>query len=485
MISIVVPALNEERYIGRCLNSLKDQDYAGEYEIIVVDNGSQDGTASVVREAGVRLVECPQRGVSYARQVGAEAAKGEIVVQADADTLYPRWWLKRIRSQFDRHPEAAAVAGPFIYERPPWWARTEYALRVVFNWLSYWVLKRPYIISGANFAFFRRYLLQIGGYQHNSYSADQYNISSRLSKCGRVVYDGRSWCATSNRSVSKPFYVIVSDFFQHLARFARHITRRRSAARAANERVGRLSAKTVLKIVIPAFLVGFLCYGYFVPASPVFGKVYGHATTPLKVIALTFDDGPNEPYTSEVLDILECENVHATFFVVGANVVLYPSTLKRMVSDGDVVGNHTYSHNANHALAFNAYKDIQHAENAIEDTIGLKPHLYRPPHGKKSPWELQAIKGEGYAEVLWSISTPELNQATPQKMAQDIVNKARPGGIILLHDGYGTLHGSGRALKTKTVAMLPQVIQGLKDKGYTLVTVPQLLNVPAYDQGAK
>src|SRR5512135_284782 len=115
MISIVIPALNEEKYIRECLESLQKQDYAGDYEILVVDNGSRDRTADTVREMQVRLVSCPKKGVSFARQAGAEAAAGEIIVQADADTVYPAWWLSRIAGQFRQHPEASAIAGTFIY----------------------------------------------------------------------------------------------------------------------------------------------------------------------------------------------------------------------------------------------------------------------------------------------------------------------------------------------------------------------------------
>src|ERR1039458_7310845 len=136
MISVVVPAFNEEKLIGACLVSLKNQDYKGNYEIVVVDNASRDNTARVARELGARVIFCAQKGVSYARQAGADAAEGEIVVQADADTLYPAWWLTRIQKQFDSHPKAVAVAGTFIYKSPPWWAHFEYFLRVFFNLLT-------------------------------------------------------------------------------------------------------------------------------------------------------------------------------------------------------------------------------------------------------------------------------------------------------------------------------------------------------------
>jgi peptidoglycan-N-acetylglucosamine deacetylase len=483
MISVVVPAFNEENYIRECLESLKNQDYAGDYEIIVVDNGCTDKTAQIVQDMGVRLVRCLKKGVSHARQAGSEASSAEIIVQADADTLYPRWWLSRIWEQFRGHPEAAAIAGTFIYSHPPWWAYAEYSLRVIFNYLSFWVLGRPFIISGANLAFYKKHLVKIGGYDQSAYSSDQFNISTRLSKVGKIIYDSRSWCATSNRSVAKPIYVIVRDFFRHLSYFARHILNRSkvpNSTRSGN--AWKVSRKTLIISLIGLILVGLLSYGYFIPASPIFGKVYVKGTAPGKVIALTFDDGPNEPYTSQILDFMEEQDIQATFFLVGANVELFPDTVRRMVADGDVIGNHTYSHNANHALEFNAYRDIQAAQQAIFEAAGVKPHLYRPPHGKKSPWELQAIKEEGYIEVLWSISTSELNGKSPASMADDIVKKARPGGIVLMHDGYGTLHGSGRALKESTLPMVKLVVDELKSQGYHFVTVPDLLNVSAYNK---
>jgi glycosyltransferase involved in cell wall biosynthesis len=182
MISIVIPAFNEEKLIRECLESLKKQDFTGAYEVIVVDNGSQDNTAKIASEMGVKVIACSRKGVSYARQSGAEIAKGEIIVQADADTIYPSWWLSHIQRQFSSHPKAIAVAGKFVYKNPPWWGFMEYFLRVTANLLSALILGRPLIISGANFAFRKKALMKIGGYDQNAYSSDQYDISTRLSQ---------------------------------------------------------------------------------------------------------------------------------------------------------------------------------------------------------------------------------------------------------------------------------------------------------------
>jgi glycosyltransferase involved in cell wall biosynthesis len=119
MISVVVPAYNESELIQTTLESLFKQDYKGDFEVVVVDNNSTDNTAEIARRLGVRVVFCSQKGVAHARQAGAEAAQGSIIVQADADTMYPEGWLSRIQSQFDRHPNAVAVAGTFILRTRP------------------------------------------------------------------------------------------------------------------------------------------------------------------------------------------------------------------------------------------------------------------------------------------------------------------------------------------------------------------------------
>jgi peptidoglycan/xylan/chitin deacetylase (PgdA/CDA1 family)/GT2 family glycosyltransferase len=486
MISVVIPAYNESKLIKASLESLFNQDYRGDFEVIVVDNNSRDNTAEIARRMGAKVVFCALKGVAYARQAGADAAVGPIIVQADADTLYPAWWLSRIQNQFDKHPHAVAVAGTFIYGNPPWWAFFEYFLRSFFGLLSALVSGRPLVISGANFAFKKAALVHIGGYHQEAYSSDQIDISSRLSQVGRIFYDWKSYCLTSNRSVTKPLGVIIIDFARHMSYFAKHAA---TIFAASNKRRFKkpvtLSNRTYFIFAITVILISFVCYGYFIPASPVFGKVYARSVTHDKVIALTFDDGPNEPYTSEILRVLEQYDVQATFFLVGLNVQLYPDTARQILAGGDVIGNHTFSHNANHALKLHPDKDIALAQEAIYTATGVEPHLYRPPHGKKTPWELGDVKQAGYVEVLWNISTSELGGNTPRFMADQIIAKAKPGGIILLHDGYGTFHNTPRSNKNTTVEMLPFIIEHLQAKGYSFVTIPELLNVPAYDRVAK
>jgi peptidoglycan/xylan/chitin deacetylase (PgdA/CDA1 family) len=234
-------------------------------------------------------------------------------------------------------------------------------------------------------------------------------------------------------------------------------------------------------LITPLILVGgFIMYGYFIPTSQVFGKVYFQGPVSPDEIALTFDDGPNDPYTSQILDVLEAYNVKATFFEIGKNVELYPQTSKRLLADGDVIGNHSYSHSANHALTLFGVNDMRRGEEAIYNALGVKPRLYRPPHGRLSPWEIHYVHAARMVEVTWNVETLELAGRSGAQEGQDIVKKALPGDIILLHDGYGTEHNDKHADKTATVEAVKIIIPQLLAKGYTFVTVPELLGVTPY-----
>ena len=128
---------------------------------------------------------------------------------------------------------------------------------------------------------------------------------------------------------------------------------------------------------------------------------------------------------------------------------------------------------------------MDRGEKAIYRVAGVDPHLYRAPHGKKTPWELFHARRDNLAAVNWNISTNELRTKDFETVARNIVNKTRPGGIIDLHDGYGNDHGTPQADKSLTVKALPVIIEGLRDKGYSFETIPELLNLPAYNAAAR
>jgi len=546
MISIVVPVLNEEGLLADCLKSLAAQDYAGEYEVVVVDNGSTDRSVSIAEALGARVIVCPiERDVAAARSYGARESRGEIVAQADADTVYPRDWLTRITAHF-ADPDVVAVAGAFVYRTPARWGGTEVFLRHVMNRGSTWAIGRPALVSGANFAFRKAVYQHTTGYDTGLYAPDQWGLANQLSKLGKVKYDGSLAVATSSRRRDKPTPLLFKLFCQNLYRgFSRALRERlargeptaegRKAWKAALQAaaiilvplfvVTSLVAITVflffwrhanrglrqvfrgrqargqpapeakkarkatlplaLAILLPLFVaIGLIAHGYFVPGSTVFGQVHSKAKTGDKVVALTFDDGPNEPYTSEILDILDSYGITATFFVTGKNAELYPETVRRMVVEGHIVANHSYHHNANHALTNEGIKDMDLAADAIHRVAGVEPRLYRPPHGRKSPWELYHAAHEGMVVVTWNVSGDELHAKDAASFAESIVRKTKPGSIIGLHDGYGNDHGTPQADKSLLVESLPLIIEALQNEGYYFVTVPELLGQPAYSSVA-
>lgn len=489
-VSIVIPAFNEEKLLPHCLDSLKHQDFPGNYEIIVVDNASTDSTARIAAELGARVISCQQRGVAYARQAGARAAEGDIIVQADADTLYPIDWLSRIVRHFAEHSQSIALAGGYVYQDEPRWAKLEYLARYLLNLMGLLLLRRPVAISGANFAFRRSAFLKTDGYNPEALYPDQWGISHSLSHTGKIFYDNTLSVFTSTRRVQKPFHIVLCSgtlnlyhVMNYFFRYEVNLLRKLTANLFRTKSVIRRTSSIFLGVIIC-----LLAYGYIAPGAQVFGKVYYDSKLGGKVIALSFDDGPNEPYTSEILDVLNRYQIKATFFVIGRNIELYSDTARRMVKEGDILGNHTYYHLANHAIATVSDKeDIGLAQQVIFDTTGVKPHLYRPPHGKKSPWELRYVKAGSMIEVTWSDATNETHddlifgKPDPDKIARAIVSKARPGKIILLHDGYGTEHNNANADKSLTVQVLPVIIEALTRQGYHFVTIPELLRVPAYN----
>jgi len=224
-----------------------------------------------------------------------------------------------------------------------------------------------------------------------------------------------------------------------------------------------------------------------VPSSQIFGQVYSRAKTEKKVIALSFDDGPNEPYTSQVLDILDSYGIKGTFFAVGENVTRYPDVARRMVTGGHMLGNHATGHDANHALSHRGEKQIAAAQEIIRSVTGVSPHLYRPPHGKKSPWELAYLKSQNMVAVNWSLATNDqhafmnFGRPTPESLASAIVKKAQPGKIILMHDGYGLNHDDAPSDKSLTCLALPIIVKELLARGYVFKTIPDLLDVPPYN----
>jgi peptidoglycan/xylan/chitin deacetylase (PgdA/CDA1 family) len=187
-----------------------------------------------------------------------------------------------------------------------------------------------------------------------------------------------------------------------------------------------------------------------------------------KLVALTFDDGPDPRFTPEILDILKKNNIKATFFVVGENCEAYPDIVRRQVAEGHEIENHTFTHpDLNNDDAINTEKQIIRAEKAIEKITHKKPVYFRPPKRLFKNTTLDVAELNGYTTVLWTIGLEHHKSRTVQDMANRVIKAAKPGTIFLAHDG--------RLDRTRTVEALPLVIQGYKKQGYRFVTLRELM----------
>lgn len=205
LISLVIPAHNEEAEIKICLDSLLKQELPKKYfEVIVVDNASTDRTATIIKRYPFKYIFEPKRSVVVARQTGVNSATGEIIVSADADTRYPKDWLKTIKNDFDNNPGIIGIVGWIYYRKAPKLFNMTNALSQEINlYLSKKHKKFP-VVFAANFAFKKSALKKIGGYpSHLPELGDQQYLLRKFQKIGRVIVDPKVKCYTSGRHLKK------------------------------------------------------------------------------------------------------------------------------------------------------------------------------------------------------------------------------------------------------------------------------------------
>lgn len=217
------------------------------------------------------------------------------------------------------------------------------------------------------------------------------------------------------------------------------------------------------------FVILFI--GSFFISSNFHVKVYcGNPLENKKIIALTFDDGPNEN-TLSILDILKKKNVKATFFCIGKNIEKHPEILKRIMEEGHIVGNHSYSHSS----IFDFYRknrvieEIRKTDALIESISGKKAQLFRPPYGVTNPSIRRALEVTQHKVIGWNIRSLDGILKDEKIIFARIKKRIAPGGIVLLHD---TAH---------TVTILERLMLCLEENEYKVVSIEELLNIDAYE----
>ncbi|WP_254778267.1 polysaccharide deacetylase family protein [Paenibacillus sp. cl141a] len=201
------------------------------------------------------------------------------------------------------------------------------------------------------------------------------------------------------------------------------------------------------------------------------GEIVWEVPTQNKVIALTFDDGPDKHNTVQILDLLKRYDAKATFFVVGSRVEKHPDIVARELQEGHEIGNHSYTHPPFHNINVTKLSsELNQTQDAIYQATGMKTVLFRPPGGSYNETIVRTSKDLGMLTVLWSWHQDTLDWRKPgvNRIVRKVLDNARNGDIVLMHDFVPS--------STQTVEALKVILPELQKRGYSFVTVSELMS---------
>jgi peptidoglycan/xylan/chitin deacetylase (PgdA/CDA1 family) len=230
------------------------------------------------------------------------------------------------------------------------------------------------------------------------------------------------------------------------------------------------AAAVVLSLGIAAYI------GATTPGATWFGSLTAHGPRSGNEVAITFDDGPDPPFTLQIRDILDAHGAKATFFTVGKALDDRPDVSRALLDDGQLLGNHSYHHDAFSWLD-PRYPELDDTQDAFQRNLGVCPAFFRPPHGTHTPFMAHAVSSDGMRMVTWDVSAGDWATTDADLVARRVLAKVRPGSIILLHDGSDGNVGADRSV---ILQALPKILDGLRDRGLVPVTLDKLLGVPGY-----
>lgn len=225
------------------------------------------------------------------------------------------------------------------------------------------------------------------------------------------------------------------------------------------------------------YLLLFIAWSFIVfwgcihVSSNFFIPIVCKAETDKKEIAISFDDGPTENYTKEILSVLKAENVKATFFCIGNRIAGNEAILRQVHDEGHIIGNHSYSHH----FWFDMYsskkmqQDMEQMDTEMQRVTGLKPKLFRPPYGVTNPNLAKAIKKGGYITIGWNMRSLDTIAKDEQQLLTKINTGIKPGAVFLFHDTCKI-----------TLNVLPEFIQEVKKRGYNIIPLDKLLALQPY-----
>jgi peptidoglycan/xylan/chitin deacetylase (PgdA/CDA1 family) len=224
-----------------------------------------------------------------------------------------------------------------------------------------------------------------------------------------------------------------------------------------------------------AATAGAVAAGYqsMAPTGQWFGGTFTGLPRGTKQLALTYDDGPNDPHTLRLLEVLAKHGAQATFFCIGRYVQQRPDIVREIMKAGHIVGNHTFTHPL---LIFKSASEIRReildCRTTLHDAIGEHSDLFRPPFGGRRPAVLQVVRELGLEPVMWNVTGYDWNAPPAAVIERKVAGQVRGGNVILLHDGGHKQMGADRS---NTVTATDHLIARYKSEGCEFVTIPQMM----------
>lgn len=218
---------------------------------------------------------------------------------------------------------------------------------------------------------------------------------------------------------------------------------------------------------------GAAAYHAMLPWAQGFGSTFVGGSSAAKQIALTYDDGPNDPHTFKLLDVLAKDDVQATFFLIGRYVERRPDIVREVLKAGHAIGNHTLTH-PSLALtgAVQTRIQLEECQRAVQDATGQSPRLFRPPFGARRPHTLRIARSLGLEPVMWNVTSWDWKMPPAAKIVETCNQHIAGGAVILMHDGSHLGFGADR---WQTVVATHLLIETWRAKGFEFVTIPEMM----------